>query len=286
MANEDFTTYTEVDPNSRITVTAPKVAFSGLRNNDSPSYVYKDFGASYFTGNFSIKFEFQLDSFVNGMNELELCVLSDSVGAFNDIKTANGNMFIAGLAGGASAAIYVEEVDGGAYYASAGYTISTSTLYYCTLRRDGSVGTYGTLHLEVYSDSGRTTLLSSQSVALHTSVKNLRYGYGVQNDDAGSTQSGTGFTQNFNISFLTSVTSPLANVNIQGLVSTLKVSLTSALANLNIQALVPTLRIMGFTPTNRAKHSVTSVTNRSKNASSASNRSKSSTSSVTNLNKS
>ena len=44
MAVEDFTGYTEVDPNTRIAVIASKVTWTALAKNED-AYVYKDFGA-------------------------------------------------------------------------------------------------------------------------------------------------------------------------------------------------------------------------------------------------
>src|SRR3972149_712527 len=48
MAVENFTTYTEVDPNSRITVTSTKVSAAGLKRNES-AYVYSDKGVNHFS---------------------------------------------------------------------------------------------------------------------------------------------------------------------------------------------------------------------------------------------
>jgi len=55
-AYEDFTTYTEEDPNSHITKNSSRVTFSNLTRPES-AYVYKDFGSGYFSGDF----EFKLD---------------------------------------------------------------------------------------------------------------------------------------------------------------------------------------------------------------------------------
>jgi len=53
MAKENFLTYTEVDPTTKITVTAEKITFAAITNNDN-SYVYKDKGAGYFDGDFQV----------------------------------------------------------------------------------------------------------------------------------------------------------------------------------------------------------------------------------------
>ena len=54
MAVEDFTTYTEVDPNSRITVSSTKVTWASVQR-DEDAYVYKDKGVNYFDENDLLK---------------------------------------------------------------------------------------------------------------------------------------------------------------------------------------------------------------------------------------
>jgi len=45
--NQDYTTYTETDPNDRFAVANNVITVTGL-TNDEDAYVYKDFGAGYF----------------------------------------------------------------------------------------------------------------------------------------------------------------------------------------------------------------------------------------------
>ena len=52
MAVENFTTFIETDPNSRIAVTSSKVTWTSLSRNED-AYVYKDKGEDYFDGDFS-----------------------------------------------------------------------------------------------------------------------------------------------------------------------------------------------------------------------------------------
>jgi len=55
---QDLTSYTEVDPNSRIAVTANRVTATNLTRNED-AYVYKDMGIDYFAGSFRIDFQVQ-----------------------------------------------------------------------------------------------------------------------------------------------------------------------------------------------------------------------------------
>jgi len=51
MTVEDFTTYTEVDPNNHLSRTAKRISIAGLIANES-CYIYKDKGIGFFSGDF------------------------------------------------------------------------------------------------------------------------------------------------------------------------------------------------------------------------------------------
>ena len=57
MAFENFTEYTEVDPNARISVTKTRVTWTAITRQEE-AYVYIDKGVDYFAGNFEIKLTF------------------------------------------------------------------------------------------------------------------------------------------------------------------------------------------------------------------------------------
>ena len=60
MAIENFTTYTEVDPNNKLTVTSTKITAVDL-DRDEDAYVYKDFGANNFS-RLDVDFEWRIES--------------------------------------------------------------------------------------------------------------------------------------------------------------------------------------------------------------------------------
>ena len=55
MAIEDFSTYTETDPNSKIAVTSSKIDVSAIDRGDN-AYVYDDKGSNFFDGDFEFLF--------------------------------------------------------------------------------------------------------------------------------------------------------------------------------------------------------------------------------------
>ena len=111
---EDFTTYTKVDPNSRITVTASKVSFAGLASNES-AYVYKDKGANYFAGNFTHKFDCKFTAHTSNDEQNTVWAIADYVGTFYPDVYTNGNgIGLAQYNTGGVYYLYLYEYTGGA----------------------------------------------------------------------------------------------------------------------------------------------------------------------------
>src|SRR3990172_12759017 len=57
MAYEDFTTYTEVDPNNRFSVATNVITITELTRTED-AYIYKDQSAGHFSGDFEHLFKF------------------------------------------------------------------------------------------------------------------------------------------------------------------------------------------------------------------------------------
>lgn len=64
MANEDFTTYSEVDPNNRLSYTTSRLTITGMQR-DEDCYAYDDKGLNNFSGNFTFNAVFHLTSVNN-----------------------------------------------------------------------------------------------------------------------------------------------------------------------------------------------------------------------------
>lgn len=151
MAIEDFTTYTEVDPNSHITIdSAAKITQWLDRNEDA--YLYKDKGVDHFPGDFEILFEHR--SYLNGGDANKL---TNIMGLSNQVDDMSG-WAAHGLV------IECDDWEGhplcyllivGVGY-SAGAVLNYNTLYYCKLKRVGNVVT-----VYWYSDAARTIQVAS-----------------------------------------------------------------------------------------------------------------------------
>lgn len=198
MAYEDFTTFTEVDPNSKWTVdSATKVSTNQLPTRDN-SYIYKDYGAAYF-GDFEHYFDFQVTTkSIDGLTpEVVIWGLSNEIGTYNNwtnyeyirAKCSPSNFALRLVAGGAA-----DETG----------TLSYATTYYAAISRTGT-----SLTLEVYSssalrDSGGSGDVDSWSVTAATTT--FRYLY-AGTGESGSPDAGyiTHFVENFLISVPQSV---------------------------------------------------------------------------------
>ena len=59
---EDFITYTEEDPENKVTVTSNEVNYLNVNFRGTDTYVYKDKGINHFNGNFEHLITVQLSS--------------------------------------------------------------------------------------------------------------------------------------------------------------------------------------------------------------------------------
>jgi len=195
MPTEVFTTYTEVDPNSRITPTSSKVTWDSLTQNED-AYVYDDKGAAYFSGNFRIDFTVHHTAGTQ-QRKLYVCNLANIVDDAYGIAAASGDMLgvSLGTGSGGDIRLILEERDGGTLHIDSPYAISADTDYYLSFVRDETIGTYGTLYLYIYSDYLRTTLLNTQTITLSSSKKDFQYLYACQTFNSGDAATMSGYIE-------------------------------------------------------------------------------------------
>lgn len=201
MAVVDFTTFTETDASARLTVTSTKITVTALQDSET-ARVVKDMGAAHFSGDYEhLVTVYCSNATVTG--------LPNVVWGVSNIS--NGNIAGGGMGSDAnwlrmyeetstSASLFLQENDGGSGYTDANTTLSLNTPYYLKVKRDEAVGSFGTLYCYIYSDSGRTTLVDTLTVTLHTSKKDYQYLYGHagwQHEDGA--YSWTGYIENLDL---------------------------------------------------------------------------------------
>lgn len=201
MAVEDFSTYTELDDNSRITVTPSRVTFESLTMGED-AWVYSDKGADSFNGDFT----HLLTVMMTAGNKLDarayIWCLTNIVDDTRGIDNANGSFL--GLMFYRDTTFYtivLRECHNGTLYGDT-YTISLDTPYYLKIVRDESVGTYGTLYCYIYSDSARTTLLHTLDLLLYAK-RDFRYIFAVNTTNvSNASYTASGYSENLDLGLI------------------------------------------------------------------------------------
>ena len=190
----DYTTFTEVDPNSRITVGANSIGFTQLPRNES-SYVYKDMGVDYYSGNFKFNLDYVVTAY-GSSGHAEPWALANAVNNVYTLRTSGQSLLqCAAYIYSGKLRFEVYEIIGTVLRLSGNYQGTWNSNFYLTIERDESIGTYGRLYLRVYSDVGRTTLLSEVYLDL-TAKLDFRYLYGISSINTGETDWLTGSVSN------------------------------------------------------------------------------------------
>ena len=201
---EDFTSaiwnngVAQADPNTRLTIISNKVTWIGFTRNEI-AYFCSDRGLDHFAGDFEFLFTLNITDRGSGDNGLvNFLTLANDLGTFIPLMNASKSMFsIASYA--TTNPLVLMEIDGGVYYQDAGQPLTPGTTYYLKLKRVEADGTYGTLYLYLYSDSARTDLLDTLSIALHSSKKDFRYLYAVQGFNDGNSNYQNGYIENLDL---------------------------------------------------------------------------------------
>ncbi|KKL71872.1 hypothetical protein LCGC14_2090580 [marine sediment metagenome] len=201
MAFEDLSTYTEVDPNSRLTKTTRRVAWTALQR-DEDAYIYYDKGADHFSGDFT--HHLTIDTTAAGTtspgSKVFCWAITNLVNDMKGIQGSSGDYFAVFLYRSFTGVfeIYLEECNGGIPQQTA-YTAALNTIYYLKVVRDESVGTYGTIYCYIYSDAARTTLLATLTQTIDTAKRDFRYVFACNTWNSGETVAMTGYTENLEL---------------------------------------------------------------------------------------
>jgi hypothetical protein len=92
MASENFTTYTEVDPNTDITLTASQCSFDTLLI-EADAWVYSDKGVNHFDGDFEHLIDVQATSQAGGYGRANVWSITNSITDFKSCADALGLYF-------------------------------------------------------------------------------------------------------------------------------------------------------------------------------------------------
>lgn len=195
MAYEDFTTYTETDTGSKVTVTASKITYTAVTSAE----VVKDFGAGHFDGDFEHLMTIQMGG---------SSAYGNVVWYLLDIAyPIEYSRHVALVWGGYSPGGRIAISEYGPYD-DVMAAQSLPKTYYPKFKRVESVGTYGTLYGYIYSDAARTSLDDTLSLALH-SKEDLRVLSAFLANTGAITY--TGYIENLDLQESEAVQAPMQN---------------------------------------------------------------------------
>ncbi len=194
---QDYTGYIEVDPNTRIAVSASRVTWTDLARNET-AYVYDDFGAAFFAGDFTHTLGLTITAGdLSSALFSAVWLITNTVDEYKGIRN-NDALALVFFFSGATPNIRLIETVGGSNSESSQFNITIGTTYYMTITRDETVGANGTLTCKIYSDATRTTLLDTLSRTLN--VKNdFRYIYAFASYDTSNANKHSGYTENLKV---------------------------------------------------------------------------------------
>jgi len=194
MVYEDFTTYTEVDPNNHITVaSATHVDFICYKTEDAR--LYKDYGINHF-GDFEHKIDVRLVSATGNSVNLWCHALTNELDDLKGLCDAK-KTFVSCLRYQTTTEgrIFLWESYNGINYTQY-YVLSGGGLnvwYYLTIKKSGT-----SLTCKIYSDSARTNLLATLSLTLQANHK-FRYLHVCQTWNDGDASVGTDDIENLDL---------------------------------------------------------------------------------------
>ena len=208
MANEDFTTYTEVDDADDITVTSSKVTATSMQLLVF-SYVSDDKGINHFAGDFEHKFTTEFSNAVGSAGECAAWHLCNTLGGYHyysGYSRKYNHLTIVLMI--SVPTIQLWENNGSENNVTDDYGGSVSTTYYMTVKRDENVGDYGTAYLYIYSDSGRTNLLDTLTITLQAK-QDFRYVCVMNAEGYNSIHAINAYTENLDLQEEEGVTVPI-----------------------------------------------------------------------------
>lgn len=193
-AGADLTAFTEVDSAADIVVHANCLVVTTMATNVT-SYVHKDKGVDYYSGNYTLGGLFNLTAFAGAWgasNAVNLLALTNALGKADETNDSHSVEVF--WVSSTTCKFRIREISNGSRVSSGTWTDTISTNFPCLveLSRDTGVGTYGTLYLKLFTDIGKSSQLGSTvSLACRDNgtpdIVAFRYFNAIQSSDTGAT---------------------------------------------------------------------------------------------------
>lgn len=183
-----YTTFTEVDiAADRVTV-EPSLIYVNEIDTDENVWVYKDYTAAFFDGDFEFRFNFKctvvLPSSICG-----LWALTNDLDGLYGLANADKDhlsLYCTSSAGQSMIpALVLRETNGATDTIDTSIALVVDTIYYIKIVRDDDAGTHGSLVCTIYSDAKWSVIVDTLTVTL-TEQQDFRYFFNMISYDGTS----------------------------------------------------------------------------------------------------
>ena len=174
----DFTTFTEVDPSSDLTVTTNTIVADTMRRDVSAG-VYKDFGENFFSGDFTFEWDFNFQGEVGSYGACSIFALTPVFALTRDNRDTSNtgiDVYISINTGDVIQTFLRDWVTDSADQTDTAYTVPQRFWY--TLTRVSS-----TITLKIYTDANRSVLYDTLSIS-NGAAPAYRYLYPLSSFDS------------------------------------------------------------------------------------------------------
>ena len=177
---ENFITYTIQNDFGTLSTTSPRASFTLTHTRDPEisggAFIFKDYGVGHFNSSFT-QYLTVCCTVLGDYRTFAYWALSNTIG---DMRVHAVGGPLAGIFLYVETSIHsyptlrgIEYVGGGSF---AGYDMTLGVSYYLTIKFDSTVGTYGTLYVNIFSDSARIHSLATRTITLGAAMS-YRYLY-------------------------------------------------------------------------------------------------------------
>jgi len=189
---QDFTTWTDVDPNTRHTTTAGKVSGTIPENEDS--YVYNDFGLDHFEGDYEHRFECAMTAGGTGIDGVNvgMWTMATDIDDFANSADAAGVHANHHSVSGRRWHLKHRESGVNQDNDNTAWTVVQDTVYYVTMTRTGST-VVAVIDTVDYGDTNYDTLQIDDDGTAR------RYGYAFQSFNLGTAHTNACTVQNLDL---------------------------------------------------------------------------------------
>ena len=198
MANENFTTYTEVDPDNEVTIISNKVSWDDLQRAANKVLVNKSYGVSHFNADSTHQFEIQYSDKVGNGSSMSWGLTTIS-GDWDELFADSGNSILCYTGGTGKLGIII--IENGGFSNDETAIVSSGTTHFITIVRtyNGGANSQGQFVKYVRTGSHEGTLIDTLVVDC-SAGKQTDYEYlSVCTKDLGPAASQDGFIQNLNL---------------------------------------------------------------------------------------